>query len=408
MPSMKFIPDWLKNVFRFDSTFYTRNSYFIGQKGPVWIDTLKPYELYNSIPQLNLVINRRASMFSNMDLKLMNVKNGEEVESPELQKLLQNPNPLQSMNKWLTQYEMQKCVYGNQFMYKNVVKTKFLEYPVGLTNISPYYIQPILTGKLFDQVRIEDIISGYDYVQEGDKRKFDTKDILYTRVDDLDNPIIGHSPIVAIKFPLTNTKLAYEYRNILMAERGAIGMITNKTKDSIGNKVLKPEEKKELEDQYINNYGINKGQSRIHISGSDLDWKPFGYPTKDLLLFEEVDANFLTIVDHYGLNVNIFSSKNATFENVKQAIIQVYQDTIQPEADLFTQALGKFLGIPEGTRLIASYEHLSIMKENKAKGMNAIEMMVSALTQAVAGGILTKAQANAILKTELATQLGEV
>jgi phage portal protein BeeE len=400
-----FIPDGLLNFFSKDGQLL-RTSYLIGQKGAIWIDTTKPYSLYNSIPQLKAVIDRKASMFSNMELKLIEVKTGKVLEDEQLHKLLQNPNPLQSQNEWLRDYKQQHQVYGNQFIYKNKPST-LSKYPVALWNISPYYMKPILTGKLFEQVKKEDIISEYQFIDGGQTKTFNGIDIMFTKIADIDNPIIGVSPIISLKFPLTNTKLAYEYRNVIMGEKGAIGILSNETKDSMGNIAMDKEERRKLEQQYRNDYGISPDKAKVILTNASLKWQPMTYPTRDLLLFEEVEANMLAIIDAFGMSINLFSNKNATFENVKNSIIQVYQDTIIPEADLFTQSLSLFLNIPYGQRIVASYEHLSIMKENKLKGMTSIESIVSSLTQSIHSGLLSPIQAETILANELGIMVDE-
>lgn len=379
--------------------FKQKNSYLIGQDGPVWLNTEKPYELYNSIPQLRTVIEKKAMMFSNMEIKLVD-KNGAVQEDIELARLLENPNCMQSQNEFLRQYKIQEQVYGNQFLYKNK-PSQLLKYPIALWPISPSYMTPVMSGVVFDQIKKEDVIKNYKYNDGKVRRLYETQSILYSRIPDLDNPLIGMSPIVALKYPLTNTEKAYEYRNVIMAEKGAIGMLSNKSKDSQGAMPLTQKEKEKIEKTYLDTYGIDEGKRRVLLTEASLEWQPMTYPTKDMLLFEEIDANMLTIIDLYGLNVNIFSNKSSTYENVKQGIVGAYQDTIIPEADLFMQSLTEFLQIPSGLRLVASYEHLSIMKENKQKGMAALNSIVMSLDQAVKSGLIAPPQAINILANEL-------
>jgi hypothetical protein len=125
------------------------------------------------------------------------------------------------------------------------------------------------------------------------------------------------------------------------------------------------------------------------------------YPTKDLLLFEEVDANAMTIIDAFGLNVNIFSSKSATFENVRQGILLCYQDTIVPEAESFTQSISTYLGLPSGVRAAASYEHVAIFKDVNQKNRYAIGNVITAIQNAVQAGFITQDQAINLMATEL-------
>jgi hypothetical protein len=126
-----------------------------------------------------------------------------------------------------------------------------------------------------------------------------------------------------------------------------------------------------------------------------------GYPTKDLVLLEQIEANTLTIIDSLGLNVNIFANKNSTFENVRMGYVQSYQDAIQPAADQDLQALSKFLNIEEGFRLKASFDHLHMMQEYKLKGMEGIQKMITMLTSAIEAKLITAQEATALLKSEL-------
>lgn len=390
----RFIPDWLRRRAGFGV------NYMIGQKGPVWIDTGKPNELYNSITQLKQVIDRKALMFSNMELVLVRLETGERVEDKELERLIQNPNPLQSLNDFLRQFKTQEQVYGNQFMYRN--KPSALGYAMALHNISPLYMQPDLSGKIFDQVVLSDIIKGYKYDDKnGGKKTYLTDEILWSRLNDLDHPLIGRSPIQSLKYPLSNVDGAYKYLNVISHEKGAIGMLSNEGKDAMGAMPLSDEEKTNIEQTYRNKYGISEEQARILITQSSLKWTPMSYPTKDLLLMEQIDANQLTIISAFGLDANIFPNKNSTYENVKHGMLVTYQDTIFPEADQFTQSFGKFIGVKDGFRLEARYDHLAIMKENKLQGMAAIKQVVESLTQAVQSGFMSGQQAENILANEL-------
>lgn len=391
------IGNWMLN---FGKRGIQGSSYMLGQKGAVWINVLQPWMHYNEIPALKTVIDRRASMFSNMEILIVD-KEGNRVEDPELQKLLNNPNCEQSQNDFLNEYQTQLCVYGNEFIYGNRASS-LLKYPVALWNVSARYVKPYMTGKVFDQVDNNGIISKYEYTMETSFRSFLPNEILFTKIKDLDNPIVGKSPIFNLKFPLSNTKAAYEYRNVIMTEKGAIGILSNETKDAMGSVPLTPEEKSTVEKQYGNEYGISEGQRKVILTNAALKWQPMTYETSKLMLFEEVDANKRDIIDAYGLNQNIFSSmQGVTYENFKNGMVMSYQDTIQPAADSFVQSLGKFLKLPEGIQLKASYEHLSILKENKLKGMQAIEAIVRSLTEAVQGGLISRLQAETILANEL-------
>lgn len=381
-------------------------NYILGQKGPVWISTEKPWLLYNTVPALKSVIDRKAMMFANMKMTLINITTKEPVDDKELMKLLENPNPLQGQNDWLKEFQIQKSTYGSQFMYGSRAGS-LQSYPHLLWNISPRYCKPVLTGKLFDQTEIKGIISGYQLVQNGSSmpsQLFDPENIMYTKLPNLDDPIIGLSPIHSLSLPLSNIKASYEFRNVIMTQKGAIGMLSQEKPSNDGSGVLPMEdgEKDRMEKHFTNKYGIGPDQAKVLVTEASMKWTPMTYPTKELMLFEEVDADKRDIIDQYGMNQNIFCSlQGSTYENVKNSLVMVYQDTIQPEADGFCQMLSKFLRVKEGFKIIASYDHLSILKENKLSGMAAIKSMIEALTQAVQAGLLDRVQAENILAAEL-------
>jgi len=393
------ISDKLLSFFRSgNSTGFFKN-YLLGQQGAIWIDTHEPRKLYDTIPQLKTVVDKDCSMFSNAELWHVN-KEGERLKDSEVEQLLMKPNVTQTMQEFLFQYKQQFNLYGNQFIFKNKPST-LSKLPASLMNVSAFGMKPQLTGKLFRQVELSGIISHYEYDLNSLRERFEVDEIMWTKRTDPDNPIVGCSIIEALKYPLSNTKAAYEYRNVIMTKKGAIGILSNESKDSMGAATIKKEDKEKLEKQYSRDYGIEEHQSQVILTEAQLKWQPMTYPTKDLLLFEEVEANMITIADAFGHNINIYTSKNATFENVKNSIIQTYQDAIFPAADLFTQGLTSFLELPNGERIIASYEYLQIMKENKLSGMAAIQQIITALSQGVTAGLIKPEVAMLTLENEL-------
>lgn len=406
---MNFIGNMLGGFGNFLSNKFGRggafNAYLLGQEGAVWLDVSKPSKLYYSIPQARIVIDKLVSMYSNMRIQQMDRRTLKPVEKEDadLKRVIDNPNPLQSMNEWLSEWEKQVQVYGNSFGYFNK-PSKIQSAPTTIWNISPRYMQPVLSGKVFDQIKIEDIITGFKYIQANGKYNiYDPKDILYTKLVGIDNPLIGESPIRALQYPLSNIRAAYQFLNTLSVNRGPKGILSNDAKDVNGAIPMTDSERKDADAAYNQTYGIEHGQAQSIVTTASLKWQAMSFPTKDALLIEQIDANFLTICDAYGMNANLFSNKNATFENIKQGLLQSYQDTIFPIADARIQALSNKINHPT-IYLVPDYSHLDILKENKLKGISAVQALVSALTQAVQGGILPAPLAVRILENELLLQ----
>lgn len=382
--------------------FVPNSNQILGKNQALWVDVDAPYDLFNTIPMLNSVIRKKALMFANMELKLVDVKTNEPIDDSEFYRLIQNPNPTQSMNVWLRNFKEQEQVYGNQFIYKNK-PSRLTKYPSSLQNVSPKYLKVNLTGKYFDQVTMEGIVKNYELVNMPQEKPFDVKDILWTRISDLDNPLVGVSPIKSLKFPVSNSKAAYEYLNVISTEKGAIGILSNQTKDAVGALPLDPDERKEIEQQYGKDYGLSEDQRKIILTNASLAWTPMSYPTKDLLLLEQIDKYDLAIIDHFGLNANIFSSKSATYENVVNSLKLCYQDTIIPEADEFAQSLTSFLGVDKTkAKIIASYDHIPVLSKDLNSQISTIDMLVNSLTNMIQANLITVPQAVAMLNDKLA------
>lgn len=379
--------------------YFAKRIYGQVNRGDVYIDTAVPYELYNTIPQLKTPIDKLAAMFSNGVFKLQKIGQDEFIEMPEeLSRLLENPNIAQSQNTLLKNYLTQLIVYGNQFIYKNKPST-LSKYPLSITPISASCTKPILTGKFFDQVEMSGVVEKYEYKENNYIRHFKTEDILWSKIADLDNLLIGQSPLKSMKFPLTNTKLAYQYLNVISAEKGNIGILSPNNKDSMGIIPISQEEKKEMEAAYRSENGIEDDQKKINISNVPMLWQPMSYPTKDLLLMEQIDANFLTILNVLGVNQNLFI--NSTYENLKHGLVQTHNDTVVPYADEFTQSLSKFIGLPNDERLILDYSHLPYLQSNKKEDADTINTISTALTSLVNAGIVDNIQAEEMLRNHL-------
>lgn len=379
--------------------FNTRIPYEIN-KGKVYtINTAVPYNIYTTIPQFRIPINKLASMFANGVFMIRDDKGNLNPLPTNYAKLLEKPNILQSQNSFMELYVKQLKVYGNQYIRKN--QASKLAPPVSLMCISPTFIKPELTGKLLDQISIEGIISHYDYCDSGKTKQIPTDEILWSKIDDLDNPLIGCSPLIGLQFPISNTELAYKYLNCISGERGALGILSRTPqKDSMGALPETAEEKQEIHDMYTRLHGVEDGQIKTIITSAQLTYTPMSYETSKLLLLEQIDANFLTILAELGVNSNLFV--NSTYENLRHGLIQTHNDTVVPMADSFCQSLGDFIGLKG---LTLDYSHLPYLQLDKLNEATTFAQVSNALTALVSGGIITPEEAKKRLENQFGSKV---
>jgi phage portal protein BeeE len=170
------------------------------------------------------------------------------------------------------------------------------------------------------------------------------------------------SRIDALKYPLSNIKASYHKRNVLLENIGAIGILSAQNSDLGGAIPMTPEEKREIQRDWF-----NRSKDEVIITESSVNWQSMSYPTRDLMLFEELTADKMAIIDAYGMNANLFSSdKGSTFSNVKDSIRMVYTDTIIPETQQMYDSICHQLGLDkDGIRIEACFDHLTVLQDDE-------------------------------------------
>jgi HK97 family phage portal protein len=354
----------------YTQTKFNTLSYFhnLHRKSEIYVDTSlgNLHKLYLTTPELFAVIDRRANMLSNG--RWIHKKNDKVIENSDIVRKLENPNPLMNGNEFIRNISIAKDVYGNAFV--NGIK------PIGLPDKEIMYVLPSkymkikTTGNIYKQVKKDKIIESYvlDYESAGTiKETYKPNEILHIKDVNPDDPILGQSKIVSLMLPISNIRGAYGFRNRLINSDGAIGIMSGATDTGMGVG-LSDDEQKRLNAGYRSTYGMQTGKSDILMTEANVKWNPISYPTKDMMLFEEISADFRIIIDTYGLNDNIFSREKAsTFDNLDKGIRMAYQDCIIPESEQISLEISKFLGLNGKDEYVyLDYSHLEILKENES------------------------------------------
>ena len=330
-----------------------------GTKQAVWLDTGDSWRLYIDIPELRAVINKRASMMSSNKPKLYD-KNGEIVVNHWLNDLIKTPNATQSWADVVYSLGVQDGLYSNCVMYspERSFGIRNLIVPLPANNV-----EVMLSGRKLKQMDRENLIEFFRFTYDsGAVERIDWEDALYLTSADGMNLVKPISRVDTLKFPLSNIMAQYKKRNVLLENIGAIGILSAQQNDLGGSIPMTPEERQKIQRDW---YARQKDE--LIISEANVSWTPMSFPTKDLMLFEELTADKLAIIDAFGLNYNLFSkSEGTTFTNVRDSIRMVYQDTIIPETQQFYNSLISQMGLEkEGYYLKACFDHLPILQEDE-------------------------------------------
>ena len=330
-----------------------------GVKNAIWIDTNNAWEWFLTIPEFRAVIDKRASMMSSNIPKLYD-KNNEEITEHWFLDMVHHPNPVQSWSDVVYSLSVNDALYSNAFAFcpLRTFNQRNLFVPLPSNKI-----QIQTSGKTLKQMDVNGLIEGYKFEYDDNEiESLPVEDVIYLTTTDGMNIIKPTSRIDALKYPLSNIKASYHKRNVLLENIGAIGILSAQNSDLGGSIPMTPEEKKEIQRDWY-----NRSKDEIIITESQVNWQSMSYPTRDLMLFEELNADKMAIIDAYGMNANLFSSeKGSTFSNVKDSIRMVYTDTIIPETQQMYDSICHQLGLDkEGIRIEASFEHLKVLQEDE-------------------------------------------
>lgn len=329
-----------------------------GVKQPVWVDTSDAWRLFIEIPELRAVINKRAEMMASNEPKLFD-KKGNRVEKHWILDLINNPNPTQSWSDVVFTLGVQDGLYSNVFCYAPKrsfdVRNLFIPLPANKITIN-------LSGKKLKQMDASGLIDNYIFTDDSNTREtLEFVDVVYLTTADGMNIVKPFSRIDSLKFPLSNIRASYHKRNVLLENIGAIGILSAQENDLGGAIPMDPEEKKRIQKSWY-----KQSKDEIIITEANVKWQPMGYPTKDLMLFEEMTADKLAIIDAYGLNSNLFSNeKGSTFSNVRDSYKMAIQDTVKPLTQKFYDAILEKFGLQNDYYLEACFDHLPIFQTDE-------------------------------------------
>lgn len=390
---------WRRNLASFiapDGTYVGDAAWFnLGGNDPIWLDTNDLWSVYMEVPHANVVINKKAELFSLGRWRMRDIKSKKEIEQDPILDMIDCPNPLQSQGEWMQMYEVFKEIWGGVPIFKNygVISLYELSKVPGQLWCLPNNLMTIhRTGKLFRQTKIEEIIKYYELTMDNSIEKFDPKEILFKSANVGPTYLVSESKLVGLKLPLSNIYAAMSTANVLTKEHGAYGILsTAGSKDASGILPLRDKEKKRVEQQYDRNYGLQYGKRKTIITGASVTYTPISFPITDMNLQPEIEQDFGLVCDAFGMARDLFSStKGATFENQRQALKHTIQNAIQADANDLARSFNKDWELKsKGRELFVTYDHLPVMQEDRKQLADTLKTMVDALTTAKQEGGIT-------------------
>lgn len=161
---------------------------------------------------------------------------------------------------------------------------------------------------------------------------------------------------------------------------------------------MSDEDKKNLQEDF-QKYGLSRDQWQVIITNASLKWQAMSMPTKDLLLFEEIEDDVRQIADTYEYPMYLLGFKSGTtYSNVGEAKKSLYQDSIIPEAEYIAESLSTFLKTDlVGLQIKVFYDHLDIFQQGEKEKADAFKVRSDANVPLYEKGIITLNQLLTVL-----------
>ena len=297
---------------------------------------------------------------------------------------VERPNPLQSTKEYDYERAYMYYTFGNNYVYLNnpseTFDTDILTVQT-MYNLPSEYVEPKQTGKLYDQIDIKGIIEKYALTDRSPAKEFDPSRIIHfndINVAGVGNAIIGSSRLGVLKWPIPTTHLAFEAMNVMLKSRGMQGIISADNKDAAGTQIaLRPEAKKEIDDTFKTEYGIQQKQKQFLISYSKIDYIKTIMNIRELGIYEEYSNNAMIISNGFGVPIELYNTytKGTTFENQIQGVRRLYQNTVIPRVENDDQYYTERFNMRKyGFELRTSFEHIEALQEARKEKATSLSM----------------------------------
>lgn len=353
--------------------------------------------IYETCAPLSSIINRMADAFAGGNLEVLNANTLNYVRGAykDWEKLLNNPNPLQSKRQYFRQQYTYTYINGWSLGLK-VTPTGF-GMPTKIWPLPYWCIQVEDKRKSIFSMTREDLLSGIYFCYNGARAPLNPDDlILFTdESGDIDERTwLPKSRIIQLQYPITTQLAAVEAEVTMIQRKGAIGILSNKSTDATGATLpLRPNDKKDMQDEF-RQYGLSRDQWQYIISNVALEWQPMAFPTKELMLHESDVKAFKMIADAFKFPFELTAmSERKNLANVTVFDTILYQNAIIPNADAFDEQLMIGLGAVDNNIVIRhDYSHVpALQKSEKEKGEGE-KAMNEALLIRWNNGLITKNQ----------------
>jgi hypothetical protein len=317
-----------------------------------------------------------------------------------MNKLLAQPNPLQSWEQFRGQQVVYKKVFGFCPVLPVVPAGFPPEFALSIINLPPWLFDVEGTKKFLFTSKTEEMIKQYKCTILGQTFNLTSDQVIILEdsfmQDERKDFLLPQSRLIGLDMAISNCCAAMEADNVLLKKKGPLGFITHDAaavKDSIAGYIpMSKDEKIELQNA-LAQYGLSLDQYQYVISRTAAKWNPMSFDVKQLGTKETVTASEKAICHRFGYPYTLYEQQDATYANGLNAEKGVYQNNVIPGNTKDLNKYNKYFKAAENQCKIANnYLHIASLQEDALAQANAAKALDDALTIEYNNNLITKNQ----------------
>jgi len=314
-----------------------------------------------------------------------------------MNKLLAQPNPVQSWEQFRGQQIVYKKIFGFCPVLPLIPSGFTPDNAISMVNLPPWCFEPDPTMDYINQSNIEGYVKKYRFSILGKSFELNPKDVIILEdsffQDEEAGFVLPQSRLVGLDMAISNICAAMEADNVLLKKRGPLGFISSEPqKDLAGAVPMDPKDKKALQDSLMQ-YGLSLSQYQYVISAAPARWNPMSYDVKQLGTKETIVAGEKAICHRYGFPYVLYEEIDATYANSASAAKSVYQNNIIPNSTKDLNKYNKFFKADDNKASIQNnFEDIAALQEDKLQQANAAKVLDDALAIEYSNNLITKNQ----------------
>lgn len=322
-------------------------------------------EAYRTCAEARLVIDKVVDSFASIPVKWVD-KNGEDIDTPEVGKILMSPNALQTRKQFERSWILQWCLFDENAVYSS-------ETGVGMSRGKLEWLKVLpgqyLAYELDESGAIVKVVNSYNQT-----KRLDLDRVKITAGDILDPRTTLHatSKLVTASKILKEIEQGHVMNITAYGNKGANYLVT-----ADGEITFDKQQAINAQEQ-INNTNLKGG---VRFMGSKAQVHDISKTPADLDILETSKDSRKVLGLLYGVPIPLISEDASTYDNVRESERSLALNTTIPLKELYCEQMTEFLAPKGNERLVVDVDKVKQIQRNPKEVQEVLNMAKASVNE---------------------------